>query len=66
MIPSRLTAQRLFALFLLGCVLFNFPVMHVFNRGDHIFGVPVMYAYLMTAWFGFIAFLMLATEDRKD
>jgi hypothetical protein len=66
MVPSRLTAQRLFALFLLGCVLFNFPVMHVFNRGGHIFGVPVMYAYLMTGWFGFIAFLMLATEGRKD
>lgn len=66
MTPTRLTAQRLFALFLLGCVLFNFPVMHVFNRGGYVFGYPALYLYLMLCWAGLIGLLAWTTESRAS
>ena len=40
MIRSRLTAQRLAFLFLLGCFFFNYPLLSVFNRGGDFFGLP--------------------------
>ena len=47
MIRSRLTAQRLAFLFLLGCFFFNYPLLSVFNRSGNFFGMPPLYAWLM-------------------
>jgi hypothetical protein len=66
MIRSRLTAQRLFALFLLGVVLFNFPVLHIFNRGGDVFGIPLLYAYLMVIWLVLIGLLAVTVEGGTD
>ena len=62
----RLTAQRLAALFLLGCVLFNYPLLALFNRAAAVFGIPVLYAYLFGAWMLLIALMALAIERRGD
>ena len=62
----RLTAQRLAALFLLGCVLFNYPLLALFNRAAAVFGIPVLYAYLFGAWLLLIALMALAIERRGD
>ena len=35
--------QRLAALFLLGCLLFNYPLLQLFARDGAIFGFPVLY-----------------------
>ena len=42
--------QRFLALCMLGVVLFNFPVLALFNVGGSIFGIPVLYAYIFAAW----------------
>ena len=42
--------QRLIALFILGCLLFNYPVLSLFNVAALFFGVPVLYAYIFAAW----------------
>ena len=47
--PS-LRAYRIVALFLLGCLLFNYPVLALFNVGATAAGVPVLYVYLFAAW----------------
>ena len=47
--PSR-TGPRLLALFLLGCLLFNYPLVALFNVSATLLGIPVLYAYLFTAW----------------
>ena len=57
-------AQRLIALCMLGCVLFNFPVLALFNVPGAIFGVPVLYAYIFIAWTLLIALMAWAAEDR--
>ena len=50
-------ARRLVGLFLLGAVLFNYPIIALFNRGHFLFGIPILYLYLFGIW----ALLILLT-----
>jgi predicted permease len=50
MMSSLVKGQRLIALFLLGCLLFNYPLLYLFNSDSQIFGVPLLYAYIFAAW----------------
>ena len=66
-----LTGQRLVALFLLGCLLLNFPLRYLFERDLVVAGVPLLFAYVFTAWAALIALLGVAvdrdrTGDRHD
>lgn len=56
--------QRLAAAFLLGCLLFNYPFMALFNRSDLVFGMPVLYVYVFVAWPLLIALLALVIERK--
>ena len=47
--PSRRGA-RLAAIFALGVLLFNYPMLAVFDRPQTVLGVPLLYAYLFGAW----------------
>ena len=40
---------RLVALFLLGCLLFNYPMLALFNVRASVLGIPLLYAYLFAA-----------------
>ena len=62
--PSR-KAPRLIGLFLLGCLLFNFPLLSLFNVRGSILGVPPIYSYLFAAWLLLIA-LVAAVMERSD
>jgi len=62
---SEAKGQRLIALFVLGCVLFNYPVLSLFNVAAEAFGVPVLYAYIFAAWALLIALMALAAESRR-
>jgi len=44
------TRPRLLALFLLGCLLFNYPLIALSNVRATVLGVPALYAYLFAAW----------------
>ena len=66
MYRSRLTTQRLAAVFLLGCLLFNYPLLALFNKAALVFGIPVLYAYVFGAWLGFIVLIALIVERRQD
>jgi len=66
MYRSRLTAQRLAAVFLLGCLLFNYPLLALFNKSAAVFGIPVLYAYIFVAWLGFILLVATIIEGRQD
>jgi len=43
-------AKRLVALCMLGVILFNYPMLAVFNVDATVFGIPVLYAYIFSAW----------------
>jgi hypothetical protein len=57
--------QRLVSVFLLGCVLFTFPLLSLFNSAQLVFGIPVFYAYLFVVWALFIGMLALAVERGR-
>ena len=57
--------QRLIALFILGCLLFNYPVLSLFNVAGEVFGVPVLYAYLFTAWALLVALMAIVVEKGR-
>lgn len=64
MLNRALTGQRLVALFALGWLLFNFPLLALFNKAETVFGIPVLYAYLFFTWALFIGLLALIAERR--
>ncbi|HEX4857584.1 MAG TPA: hypothetical protein VFV17_01105, partial [Usitatibacteraceae bacterium] len=41
---------RLIAIFLLGFVLFNYPVLALFNVQSMVLGIPLLFIYLFLAW----------------
>jgi len=59
--------KRLVALFLLGCVLLNFPILSLVNLEVLIFGLPLMYVYIFGVWCLLISLTALATlfHSRK-
>jgi len=50
MAPPSLLNQRLLSLFVLGWVLFTFPLLSIFNSDDLVLGIPLLYAYLFAMW----------------
>ena len=54
--------QRFLALCMLGVLLFNFPVLALFNVGGSVFGIPVLYAYIFAAWALVIALMCWLAE----
>ena len=54
--------QRFVALCMFGLLLFNYPILALFNVSGTVFGVPVLYAYIFTAWAALIALMALVAE----
>ena len=55
--------QRFEALCMLGLLLFNYPILTLFNVSGTLFGVPVLYAYIFIAWAGLIALMAWLAES---
>jgi hypothetical protein len=59
------TSQRLIALCMLGVLLFNYPILALFNQPVLVAGIPLGYAYLFAAWALLIALVALAVRRRS-
>jgi hypothetical protein len=55
-------AQRLVALCMLGFLLFNYPILALFNQPAAVLGIPLVYAYIFAAWALLIALMALVVE----
>lgn len=57
-----------FIFFILGIIMMNFPFLHIFNKPDPIFGVPLMFLYLFIGWLVsiFVIYLFTLTFDNSD
>ena len=55
-------APRFVALCMLGMLLFNYPVLALFNVSGTLFGVPMLYAYIFLAWTALIALMALVAN----
>ncbi len=58
-------AARLALLFLLGVLLFNYPLLALFNVRGTVLGIPVAYAYLFGAWILVIAAVAFVMERSE-
>jgi len=54
--------QRFVALCMLGFLLFNYPVLALFNVSSTVLGVPVLYAYIFVAWAVLIGLMARVAE----
>ena len=61
----RLKGQRLLALFFIGCLLFNYPLLLLFSRDGLIFGIPILYVYIFVSWAALIGLTAVVIEARR-
>jgi serine/threonine protein kinase len=57
--------QRFVALCLLGVLLFNYPVLALFNVSGTVLGVPILYVYMFVAWSALIALMAWLAESGR-
>jgi len=57
--------QRFVALCLLGVLLFNCPILALFNVSGTVLGVPVLYVYMFGAWSALIALMAWIAESGR-
>jgi hypothetical protein len=58
-------SDRMIALFLLGVLGFNAPLLSIFNTDARLLGIPMLYFYLFVAWAALIV-LMACTTRRPE
>lgn len=56
------TGQRLAAIFVLGCVLLNYPILSLFSRREEVLGIPLLYVYVFGAWTLLVGLMAAAVE----
>ena len=66
MIRPDIKGQRLAALFLLGFLLFNYPLLTLFAGSVQVFGIPVLYFYVFAVWALLIGLMVLVVEKSDD
>lgn len=59
---SGLAGQRLVAAFIAGAVLFNYPVISLFDRSEPFFGMPMLWLCLFAIWVAMIAVVAWIVE----
>jgi len=62
MTKDSIRNRRLVGVFLLGIILFNYPVLSLFNLNYLVFGIPVLYLYMFAAWALVIGLIALVTK----
>ena len=63
---SGATGPRLAAIFGLGCVLLNYPILSLFSRTEDVAGIPLLYVYVFAAWVLLIGLLAFVVERSAD
>jgi hypothetical protein len=63
---SGTTGPRLAAIFMMGCVLLDYPILSLFARPDDVAGIPLLYAYVFGAWALLVALMAAVVERRRD
>jgi len=66
MTGSGTTGQRLAAIFVMGCVLLNYPILSLFSRPEDVMGIPLLYVYVFAVWILLVGLLALVIERPRD
>ncbi len=57
--------SRLVALFFLGLLLLNFPILSLWSHELLVAGIPILFAYSFLAWAALILMIALVSESKK-
>jgi hypothetical protein len=57
--------KRLVGLFLLGCIVFNYPLLTLFNLKRILFSLPLFYLYIFATWSVLILLLIIVTHRSR-
>jgi hypothetical protein len=57
--------QRLAVVFVVGLLLFNYPLMSLASSDTTLFGIPVLYLYLFGSWALIVATMAFIIERRR-
>lgn len=66
MTPDKLKNQRLAAVFVLGGIFFNHPILALFDRPVTWGGVPLFYIYLFLLWALIIGAILLIARRQSS
>ena len=61
---TRSIGHRLVALFAMGCLFFNAPLLGIFDRPVSVWGIPLLYLYVFGAWLLLIVAIAWISEGR--
>lgn len=56
--------HRLLALFALGLLLLNAPLLSIFDRPVVVFGLPLLYLYVFAVWLALVAAIAWIIEVK--
>lgn len=62
MMRKGLARQRLVAVFLTAALLFNYPVLLLFDRPEAFLGLPILFVYIFVVWGVVIAVIVWIVE----
>jgi hypothetical protein len=57
--------QRLAVVFVVGLLVFNYPLMSLASTDTTLFGIPVLYLYLFGSWALIVGTMALIIERRR-
>lgn len=63
--PNR-KQQQYIILFVAMLLLFNFPLLSIYNKPSLVDKVPILYRYVFLAWLASILLLFAITETREE
>jgi hypothetical protein len=66
MTRDKIKGRRLVGLFLLGMLLFNYPLLCLFNRTLLVLGIPVLYLYLFGVWSLIVLLMRIIIQSGAD
>ncbi len=63
---AGVTGQRLVAVFALGAILLNYPVLSLFAGPVNVAGIPLLYAYVFVVWIALIGLMAFVIELPRE
>ncbi len=54
--------QRLIAAFLFGCLVFDYPILALFNQEGTVYGIPMLFVYIFGVWLLLIVVMAIIIE----
>jgi hypothetical protein len=66
MTDDKINGRRLVGLFLLSMLLFNYPLLCLFNRPILIMGFPLLVLYLFGTWTLIILLMLIISRSKSE